>query len=165
MTITETGTRTSGRHDFDFWFGEWDGHTRKLADVTDPDCTRWIELESTSKVWPLLDGLGNVDTVRFEGETPFEGMSLRMYDPDTGQWKIWWASSRRPGVLDPPVVGGFTDGTGIFECDDVLNGHAVRVRYVWSDITATSAVWSQYFRWSEDGDWVPNWKTVFTRTA
>jgi hypothetical protein len=158
-----TTTSIDGRHDFDFWYGTWRGHQRKLADVTDPDCTDWINLDSESVAWPILGGLGNMDTIRMEGETTFDGVSFRMYDPETGQWKIWWASSRAPGVLDPPVLGSFTDGVGTFECDDTMRGRPVRVRYVWSDITDTEAQWRQYFRW--DTDWVLNWHSVFTRTG
>jgi len=166
MTTTETTTtHTDGRHDFDFWFGQWDGHTRRLADVTDPDCTRWIELKSVSRAWPVLGGLGNIDENRYEGEKSFEGVTFRLYEPATGLWRIWWASSNFPGVLDPPVVGRFADGTGTFEGDDSFHGRPVRVRFIWSDITADSARWTQYFRWSEDGDWVRNWTTSFTRSG
>ncbi|MEA2850894.1 MAG: hypothetical protein QOE02_913, partial [Rhodospirillaceae bacterium] len=40
----------------------------------------------------------------------YRGMSLRTYDPDQDRWSIYWLDSRRPGVLFPPVVGGFDKG-------------------------------------------------------
>jgi hypothetical protein len=161
---TASANNRDGRHDFDFWFGSWAGHTRKLLDVTDPDCTKWIELDHVSEAWPVLGGLGNVDTIRFEGDASFEGVSFRLYDPERRTWRIWWASTNYPGRLDQPTEGAFEDGVGTFECDDVLGGREVRVRYVWSDITPDSARWRQYFRWTPDADWALNWETTFTRT-
>jgi hypothetical protein len=36
------------RHDFDFIFGRWQVHNRRLADIANPDCTKWVEFEATS---------------------------------------------------------------------------------------------------------------------
>ncbi len=30
----------------------------------------------------------------------FVGMSFRFFDPETGLWSIYWADSRRPGLLE-----------------------------------------------------------------
>ena len=32
--------------------------------------------------------------------------------PETRQWSIYWADSRRPGMLDPPVIGAFAGDVG-----------------------------------------------------
>ncbi len=64
-------------------------------------------------------------------------------------WSIWWLDGRHPGQLDPPVVGGFKDGIGTFQCDDTLNGKPIVVRFIWSNITPTSTRWEQSF--SPDG--------------
>ena len=45
-----------------------------------------------------------------------------------------------------------------------LAGLDVQVRFVWSDITATSARWRQAFRVA-DGDWDENWEMSFTRPS
>ena len=37
------------KHDFDFIFGEWVVHNRKLRDVTDPACADWVEFEAISE--------------------------------------------------------------------------------------------------------------------
>jgi hypothetical protein len=151
--------------DFDFLFGHWHIHNHKLADVRDPDCTEWLEFPATAQAYPILGGFGNIDRGRFEQPgAPFESLSLRLYDPATDEWRIYWSSSRYPGVLDPPVIGRFLDGQGRFEGDDIMDGRPVRLRFIWSGITATSATWQQYFRWDGTDTWVPNWTMAFTRT-
>jgi hypothetical protein len=90
-------------------------------------------------------------------------MSFRFFDPTTRQWSIYWADSRRPGLLDPPVVGSFTGDTGVFEGDDTFKGKPIRVRFTWSRVATPSPRWEQAF--SDDGGetWETNWVNDFTR--
>jgi hypothetical protein len=55
------------------------------------------------------------------------------------------------------------NGVGTFYSDDVLRGKPVRVRFVWSNITAEAAHWEQAF--SPDGGktWEVNWIADFKR--
>ena len=71
---------------------------------------------------PLLDGLGNMDELRTDYQGGLVGLSLRFFDPATRLWSIYWTDTRRSGLLEQPVVGSFSDGIGIFECDDTFDG-------------------------------------------
>ncbi|MBE1470652.1 hypothetical protein [Kibdelosporangium phytohabitans] len=151
---------TDGRSDFDFIFGRWQVRNRKLVDVVDPACDEWIEFDSAAATEPILGGLGHVERIRAD---TFEGFTLRQFDPEAGIWRIWWASSARPGHLDPPMEGAFSDGRGRFLCDDVLGGHAVKVRFEWTTDTADTARWEQAFSYDGGVTWRVNWTMDFTR--
>jgi hypothetical protein len=157
-----------GRHDFDFFIGSWQQENRKRVKPLVPDDDEWVEFESFSEARPILGGLGNVDTFsapQFPGRPGFEGFSLRLFEPETGLWRIWWASTVGSGHLDPPVLGRFDDGVGLFECDDELEGVALKVRFTWKNITSVSAVWEQSFSFDDGATWDPNWTTRHARVT
>jgi hypothetical protein len=157
-----------GRHDFDFFYGRWQQKNRKRANLLVRDDASWIEFESRAEVMPILGGLGNIDTYkapRFPGRPGFEGFSLRLFDPGTGLWRIWWASTIGHGQLDAPVVGRFRNGIGVFECDDFVQGVQVRVRFTWKAITERSATWEQAFSLDGGESWDTNWITQHTRVT
>jgi hypothetical protein len=53
---------------------------------------------------------------------------------------------RRPRPARPARHGRFLpDGTARFEANDELEGKAIGVRFVWSDITQEAARWEQFF--------------------
>jgi hypothetical protein len=91
-------------------------------------------------------------------------VSLRAFDSQTRRWAIWWLDGRNPGQIDVPVRGAFADGVGIFEAEDSLDGRPIRVRFTWSDITASSVRRQQAF--SEDAGitWETNWIMDFEWT-
>jgi hypothetical protein len=155
-----------GRADFEFLYGRWKIRNRRLANVFDRGGSEWIEFEATAEARPILDGLGNID--RFSapalpGGRSLEGFTLRLFDPERRLWKIWWASTSRPGQLDPPVEGRFQNGAGRFVCDDEVDGHPIKVRFDWTDITPISAVWQQAFSWDDGQSWETNWIMTLTR--
>jgi hypothetical protein len=154
----------AGLHDFDLRVGRWQAHHRRLKERL-AGSHDWVEFDGTQTAWKLLDGWANVDENVFKmpgGE--YRGVTLRAYDPNTGQWAIWWLDGRNPfGDLDPPVKGRFENGVGTFYADDTLRGKPIRVRFTWSKITPTSAHWEQAFSPDSGKTWETNWITDFRR--
>ena len=155
----------SGTQDFDFIFGRWRVHNRKLRNVGDPACQEWVEFDAASHAFPVLQGTGHIDRMYVpdppDGDA-FEGFTLRMFDPTAGTWSIWWSSTRVPGRLDPPVVGRFTGNHGVFTCDDIIGGHAVKVRFEWH-ADALSPTWRQSFSYDSGSTWKLNWEMTLSR--
>ncbi len=157
-----------GRHDFDFLAGSWRIANRKLEYPLDEQSTRWLEFESTAQSQPILGGLGNFDEYSapdFPGRPGFRGLALRLFDAESLLWRIWWASTSGGGRLDTPVVGRFREGRGRFECDDVIDGVSLKIRFEWSDITPSAARWEQSFSFDDGASYRPNWIMEFSRTA
>ncbi len=156
-----------GRHDFDFLFGRRRIQNRKLVDTLDPESTEWVEFEAFGEAQPILGGLGNVDLFSVPAlpptGQPYEGFTLRLFDPETGLWRIWWASTRFPGELDNPVEGRFDGDLGEFLCDDVIAGRAVKVRYQWTVVSETTNRWEQSFSYDGGATWSSNWVSDATQ--
>ena len=145
----------------------WKIRNRKLRHPL-TGSSEWLEFEATSEMYPTLGGLGNVDTfaaAEWPGGGSFEGMTVRIFDTEARVWRIYWASDRKTGPLEVPVVGRFTDGRGEFFCDDDYEGTPIRVRFTWSDITATSARWNQAFSSDGGATWETNWYMDHQRFA
>ena len=156
--------RESTASDFDFWFGTWSVHNRRLVERL-AGSDEWEEFSATVVARPLLDGVANEDEFRTDHAGGFIGMSFRFFDPERERWSIYWADSRRPGLLDPPVIGSFSGDTGIFEGADTFEGRPIRVRFTWSRVTSPTPRWEQAF--SDDGGrtWETNWIMDFARTG
>ena len=103
----------------------------------------------------ILRGMGNVDEIDFPTKG-WSGATLRLFDPQSARWSIYWANSR-DGIMQPPVVGAFSGGVGEFYCDDIDEGKPIRVRYIWSHITEHSARWQQAFSLDLGATWETNW--------
>ena len=69
----------------------------------------------------------------------------------------------RPGVLDPPVYGGFDGDVGLFEGEDTFAGRPIRVRFTWSGVTSETPRWEQAFSEDGGGTWETNWVMGFSR--
>jgi hypothetical protein len=152
-----------GQHDFDFELGRWKVKLKKLAHPMHGS-HEWSEFEGTSVTRPLWNGRAQVE--EFEADSPvvghIEGMTVRLYSPTAHQWSLNWANQKN-GHFDVPTVGEFRDGRGEFYDGEAFEGLMILVRYVWSNITKTSAHFEQSF--SDDGGktWEVNWITDQTR--
>jgi len=152
-----------GQHDFDFEIGSWKARLSRL-DRPLTGSTRWLNYEGTSVVRKIWDGRANVGELEVDGGAGhIEGLTLRLYNAQTRQWNITWANGRN-GMLDRATMfGGFTDGRGEFFGQDSLDGRAILVRFVFSDITPTSFRFEQAFSADGGTSWEVNWKATFTR--
>ncbi len=73
---------------FDFLFGRWRIHNRRLWHrlIGSND---WEEFGASLEVKPILAGLGNLDQYRtIIGDRYFEGVSVRLFSLTTGRWSI-----------------------------------------------------------------------------
>lgn len=155
-------TGRDGRHDFDFEIGTWKTHLRRLLRPLSGSTT-WAEYEGTSVVRKVWDGRANLVELVADGPAGhFEGLSLRLYNPQSNQWSLNFASSSS-GVMSQPTIGGFKNGRGEFFNQETFNGRAIFVRFVISDITPNSCRFEQSF--SDDGGktWEVNWIAIDTR--
>lgn len=151
-----------GVHDFDFHFGNWHTHIRRLVHPLTGSNT-WIELDGTVKVHPLWNGRANVEELEASNATVhFQGMTLFLYNPEARQWTQTFTNAS-DGVLTKSLTGQFAGGRGELYDQETVNGKAVYVRFIWSDINADSHHVEQAF--SEDGGktWEPNFVATLTR--
>jgi hypothetical protein len=147
--------------DFDFLFGTWRVRNVRLKERL-VGCTEWEEFISSAWCRGLFDGQANIDEIEFPDGT--RGLTLRLFDPAARQWSLYWSSSQT-GRLFPPVVGAFAGDRGEFFGDDTEAGTPVRVRFIWSDITPTSARWEQAFSVDGGDTWEINWIMEMTRST
>lgn len=156
-------TARDGQRDFDFEFGTWKVHLRRLVNPLSGDPT-WVDLHGIStvkRVWGGRANLGEID-VSDGGKTHIVGMSLRLYDRDARQWRIHWANSR-DGRVGLAMVGRFENGRGEFYNQEEFRGSAIFVRFIFSDITPTTFRLEQAFSADGGKTWEPNWIARFTR--
>jgi hypothetical protein len=157
-----TASPSSSKQDFDFFEGKWKLHNKKLRSKLN-NCTEWIEFESTQEMHKILNGIGNIDNflATFDGQ-PFEGMTLRLFDPKTNLWSIYWADSNN-GKLDPPVVGSFEKNIGHFFTKDIFEGKNILVVFRWDATDRDNPVWSQAFSADNGKTWEWNWYMFMTK--
>jgi hypothetical protein len=160
--IQSANYERDGQHDFDFEIGTWKTHLRRLLKPL-TGSTTWVEYDGTTVVRKVWNGRANLVELVADGPAGhFEGLSLRLYNPQSRQWSLNFANING-GVMTAPTTGEFKNGRGEFYNQDTLNGRAIFVRFVISDITPNSCRFEQAF--SDDGGktWEVNWVATDTR--
>ena len=154
-----------GRHDFDFSIGSWKTHVRRLPKPLSGS-TEWVEgtgTVSTRKVWN-----GRADLEELAMDTPagrLEGLALRLYNPKTQQWRLYWVNAKKGVLTNPPSFGAFKEDRGEFYDQETLNGKNILVRELFSDITPNSYHFEQAFSEDLGKTWEPNLIVDLTRTG
>jgi hypothetical protein len=154
----------NGEHDFDFEIGTWKTHLKRLLRPL-TGSTTWVEYDGTTIVRKVWNGRANLVELVADGPAGhFEGLNLRLYNPQSHQWSLNFANSS-DGTLAQPTIGEFKNGRGEFYDQEKYNGRTIFVRFVISDITPTSCRFEQSF--SDDGGktWEVNWIAIDKRVT
>jgi len=155
-----------GQHDFDFELGSWKIHLKRLMHPL-TGSTTWVEFDGTSVTRRVWDGRAQLE--QFETDSVagghIEGLTLRLYNPQTHEWSLYWGTSKNGALSLPATVGKFKDGRGEFFDMEPSgpNGRVILVRFLWTNTTTNTPHFEQSF--SDDGGktWEVNWITDQTR--
>lgn len=162
--MSDTSTPNDGRADFDFVFGSWKVHNRRLRERL-RGSDSWEEFEGFSVARPILGGLGNIDEITMHRESGvLEGFTIRLFNPAAQEWSIYWADSLS-GLLYTPMIGRFENDRGEFYAHEPFEGRHIISRFIWVHPTPDACRWEQSF--SPDGGktWEVNWVMEMTRQA
>lgn len=141
-------TKHDGSRDFDFEIGNWKTHLKRLKRPLSGK-TEWIEYDGTTVVRKIWNGKANMVELVVDGPTGrFEGLNLRLYNPESRQWSLNFASSRG-GVITQPTIGEFKDGRGEFYDQESFDGRAIFVQFIITKVSDDRIHFEQSF--SADG--------------
>ena len=156
QTAPQADTARDGRHDFDFNFGVWHTHIRRILDPFSGSGNA-MELNGTVSVRKVWDGRAALEEIEADGpKGHWEGMTLFLYNPASHQWSQSFVNSKE-GVMGLPLIGSFTDGRGEFYSQDTFQDKAILVRGVWSVFTPDSHRYEESY--SNDGG--KTWAAAF----
>jgi hypothetical protein len=100
---TQAQDTLDGQHDFDFELGSWKIHLKKLLHPL-TGSNDWVEFDGTSVTRKLWGGRSQIEQFETDGVAGhIEGLTLRLFNPQSHQWRLYWANSKT-GVLDPPQI-------------------------------------------------------------
>jgi hypothetical protein len=156
-----------GQHDFDFLVGSWNIHLKRLLHPL-TGSNAWIDFDGTVVCRHIWDGRAEVE--EFKVDSPkqnihIDGLAVRLYNPASHQWTIYWANARN-GVFDSaPQTGEFRNGRGEFYGQDTFNGRMVYVRFVWTNTTSAAPHFEQSYSVDGGKTWEVNWVTEQRRVA
>jgi hypothetical protein len=157
-----TASANSTKKDFDFYIGKWNIRNVKLKERLN-NCTEWVEFDSTDDTTHLLRGFANMNkfSATFDGQ-PFEGIAIRLFNPQTNLWSIYWADSNAV-CFDPPMVGSFDGNIGQFYCKDRFKEQDIIVLFNWDKTDIDNPIWSHAFSANNGKTWEWNWYMYTSR--
>jgi hypothetical protein len=153
---------TSSKEDFDFYVGKWKVNNKKLKTRFN-QCTEWLDFVTYTTMYKTLNGYGNIDHnyTSIEG-VPFEGMSIRFFNPASKLWSIHWADTNTLAI-DKPTVGSFDNDFGHFFAQYPVDGKDVVIIYRWDIRDRSKPIWSQAFSDDKGLSWEWNWYMYFEK--
>jgi hypothetical protein len=151
-----------GSHDFDFDFGSWKTHSKRLLHPL-TGSRDWVDMDGVTVVRKIWDGRANLAEYKADGPAGhIELLAIRIYNPVSRQWSLDFATPN-VGALGIPGVGEFRDGRADFYDQEPINGRAVLVRFSIWGIDATTAQSEQAFSADGGNTWEVNWINHYTR--
>ena len=143
-------------HDFDFEFGVWKTHLKRLLHPL-AGSTTWVEYDGTSTVRKVWNGRSNLLELEVDGpKGHIEALSLRLYNPEAHQWSLNFANSAG-GTVTTPSIGEFHNGRGEFVDQESFGTRTILVRFVITKVSPTSCHFEQSFSDDEGKTWELNW--------
>jgi len=163
--VTPAPSVRDGHNDFNFLFGRWRTHYRRLRHVLAHD-HHWYDCYGTSVVRPFWHNSGDLEDGDLRCPKQYvAGMTLRLYSATTHQWSLYWGTQKL-GLVPPPQVGHFNaKGVGEFFADDTWHGRPIVVRYLWKLLPGDHPYFEQAFSADHGKTWETNWTTVYTRVS
>jgi hypothetical protein len=160
--IAGAAAARDGQRDFDFNFGVWKTHIKRVLDpLSGSDHS--IELNGTVTVRKIWDGRAQLEEIEADGPNGhWVGLTLFLYDPSAHQWSQTFVDSKS-GVLTPGLIGSFKNGRGELYAQDTVAGRSILIRGVWSEIKPDSHHFEESY--SDDGGktWAPAFIASLTR--
>lgn len=157
--MTTDQKNLDGKHAFDFLTGTWKIYNRRLK----RDTQEWEEFEGVSVAQSILGGVGNFDAVTMYPESGvFHGMTLRLFNPQTEEWSLYWSDSIR-GTLFDPMIGRFENDLGHFYAHEPIGNKHVFSRFIWSEMSTEGCRWEQALSWDGGATWKTNWTMQFAK--
>jgi len=151
-----------GQRDFEPLLGRWNFHLKvRLRPFT--GSTQWIDYTGPGECKPIWHGRAQLDTINLEGPTKhIEGLTVRLFNPKTHEWHLYWANSR-DGLVVVPQIGQFKADHGEFYAQDVVDDKTILIKFDWSALKSKSPHFEQLY--SDDGgkNWEVSWISDQTR--
>jgi len=156
LTVRSVAANDSHSHDFDFEFGRpWTAHLHLLGKPL-AGSHSWMDFRGTLVSHQLWNGKGNIsELVVRNGSSSIVGGALHLYNPDTREWSVWFANAAT-GTLGVPAVGRFEHGRGVLYDREAYHGRMVRVRQIFSNISAHTFDFHQAFSTDNGKTWETN---------
>ena len=149
---------------FDFLIGKWNVINKRLKQRL-KNSVEWTVFNAEMETKPFLNGLGLMDEMKSSHYgKDFNGFSIRMVNPKTNIWTIYWADTSSPeNYLKEQVTGEFKNGIGVFYGKEEDNEKEYKLRFTWKKQSEDTAQWEQAYFDELKNEWETNWLMEFTK--
>lgn len=163
IALSQAESAADSAGDFDFFLGTWQVKHRRLKERL-VGSKEWEEYAGTTHCQAILGGVANFnDSIVHRSGATYRSLGLRAFDAKTNAWTDWSLDGRNPTQVTVDGVGRFVNGIGTFFADDTLAGKPIRVRGIFTPLTARSAQWEQAFSPDAGRSWETNYVMRYTR--